>query len=453
MFTQTTWSASSCAGSALRPACPCRPRWLLGVALLLLPFWFGVWPGVSPLLAAESHPFRAQEFVTAHGVRVYLVENHRNPMVEMRLWFRAGSAYDPPGKEGLANITAWLFNEGAGDMDADAFHEHLDYFGIHLNADTTRDALTISLTTLTSYLDEACAALGQALLRPRFDPDALARAVADRKAKLIKEKEKASIQAGHLLNALIFANHPYGHPTHGTLEGIDRITLEDVRRFRADGLHSPELVVAVAGDIDQPKLRELLERPLSGLDAQPSPWPALPQAVAAPVGRMEHRHLDVTQSSIRLGRVAINRHDPDYYPLTVLDHILGGGSTSRLFQQIRDKKGLSYGVSSTFSPLAASGPMVVALDTKNTSVPEALALARAEMTRLADADVDEAELADAIANLTGTFALHLDGLDKLASTWATIGFYRRGSDYLEKWPERIRAVTREDVRRVAKRFL
>ncbi|MBF0153299.1 MAG: insulinase family protein [Magnetococcales bacterium] len=406
----------------------------------------------QPLLAGEAD-LRAKESVTAQGGRVFLVESHGNPMVEMRLWFRAGSAYDPAGKEGLADITAWLFNEGAGEMDSEAFHEHLDFFGIRLHAEVTRDTFSIALTTLASYLEEACSAVGKALLQPRFDADALARAVAEKRAELTREKEKASVQASRLLYKLLYAGHPYGHPVNGTLESIQRITLDDVRQFREGGLRGPDMVVAVAGDIDQSRLRELLDRHLSGLSDQPSSWVAVPAAVVAPQGREEHLELDVTQSSIRLGRVAINRHDPDFYALTVMDHILGGGSTSRLFKRIRDDKGLAYGVSSTFSPLDGLGPLVIALDTKNASVDEARDLVRKEIGRLANEGVGQQELADAVQYLTGSFPLRLDGLDKLSATWAAIGFYRRGADYLEKWPERIRSVTREDVARVARRFL
>ncbi|MBF0321711.1 MAG: insulinase family protein, partial [Magnetococcales bacterium] len=135
--------------------------------------------GNQPLLA-DGTGLRAQEFVASRGERVLLVESHANPMVEVRVLFRAGSAYDPAGKEGLADVTAWLFNEGAGEKSAEAFHEHLDYYGIRLFAEVTRDSFEISLTTLSSYLEEAFAALGQALLQPRFDADALARAVADK---------------------------------------------------------------------------------------------------------------------------------------------------------------------------------------------------------------------------------------------------------------------------------
>ncbi|MBF0135287.1 MAG: insulinase family protein [Magnetococcus sp. DMHC-1] len=414
---------------------------LLGVGLLL-----------RPVYAGEMN-FSAHEFVTSRGMRVLLVESHTNPMVEVRLMVRAGSAYDPVGKEGLADVTAWLFNEGAGEKTAETFQEQLDFFGIRLQGLAARDFFQVSLTTLTAYLDEAFKSLGLALLQPRYDADALARAVADKRSDLIQEKEKATVQAERLLYAMLYAGHPYGHPINGTLQSLESISLEDVRRFREEGFRGPDMVMAVAGDIDQQRLQELLERHFTSMDNRPSSWPVIAPAVVAAQGQTRHLDLDVPQTAIRLGRVGINRQDPDFYALTVMDHILGGGSTSRLFKQVREKKGLAYSVSSAFSPLSALGPLVFALETKNTSVTEALGLVRKEIERMAREEVEQKELTDAIQYLTGSFPLHLDGLDKLSATWAAIGFYQRGADYLVKWPERIRAVTREDIARVARRFL
>ncbi|MBF0321712.1 MAG: insulinase family protein, partial [Magnetococcales bacterium] len=259
--------------------------------------------------------------------------------------------------------------------------------------------------------------------------------------------------AGRLLYELIYAGHPYAHPIHGSLESLQHISLADVQKFREEGFRGPGMVMAVAGDVDQTRLRVLTEQHFSSVHDQPSPWPPLETAVAVPQGSARHLDMDVPQTAIRLGRVGINRHDPDYYALTVLDQILGGGSSSRLFKQIRDDKGLAYGVYSAFSPLEALGPLFISLDTKNASAQEALDLVRQVIMRLANEGVEQQELSDAVRYLTGSFPLRLDGLDKLAATWAAIGFYQRGPDYLEKWPERIRSVTQEDVARVAGRLL
>ncbi|MBF0272450.1 MAG: insulinase family protein [Magnetococcales bacterium] len=416
----------------------------------LLVLWLS-W--TAPALAAENA--KVVPFVTSNGIQVFLVENHVNPMVETRILARGGGVYDPAGREGVAAMTAWMFNEGAGELDSVAFQERLHYYGISLGASAGQDTLDVSMTTLSDHLDEAWTRLGEAMIRPRFVEQDFQRGVRERVAELIKSEEEPTFRATRAIFPMIFGErHPYASPVNGTVESVKRIELADIRRHHAAVFRGPGMVIAVAGDVGLERLKGLVEKHLSGLESQPGPLGPPPEAVPVEKGTEQHVEMDLPQTTVRIGVVGIHRDDPDFYALMVMNQILGGGGlTSRLNRVIREERGLAYGVFSYFSPLAGRGPFMVGTETKNASVEEALSLIRRELTRLVEEDVGETELADVKRYLTGSFPLQLDGLDKLADTWSRIGYYQRGMDYLDKWPERIRAVTREDVRRVAKRIL
>ncbi len=410
-----------------------------------------LWPLVASVQGAERYP--VERFVTGNGMTVLLVENHANPMVEVRLLIRAGSVLDPPDRGGVASLAAWMFNEGAGDLDAAAFQELLDFHGIELSAAVDRESFGVDLTTLTESLDEAFRLLGLALQAPRFDGEPFQRAIDEHRARLEKDQEKPDVRASQALYREVFRGHPYARPVDPTAESLPNLTAADLAAFRARYFRAPDMVLAVAGDLTLERLRTLVETHLGGLDARPAHRLALPEADPRPPAPRLHIPMTINQTTIRLGRVGISRQDPDYYVLTVLNHILGGGFASRLYEEIREKQGLAYSVYSHFSPLAARGPLVVGMRTKNSSVEQALELLRRELARIAADGVTEQELQDARLYLTGSFPLRLDGLDKLAATWAAIAFHDRGWDYLERWPERIQAVTRDDLSRTARRLL
>ncbi|MBF0368207.1 MAG: insulinase family protein [Magnetococcales bacterium] len=395
-----------------------------------------------------------RHFQTREGLTVILVENSANPMVELRLLVPAGATYDPEGKEGLASLTAWMFNEGGGDQDSKAFRERMDFYGISLGADAHRDSMEVSLTTLTEHLDEAWSMLADALMKPRFDSADFERARSERLASLIKDQERPRAIAGRAIMAQLYAGHPYARPVKGTPESVAAITLKDLEAYHDNAFRAPGMVLAVAGDVSESRLRGLVARYLSGLNSEPGVNGAIPLAERQRAGRQVHIEKDLPQTVIRMGLVGFNRNDPDYFPALVMNHILGGGGFgSRLTEEVREKRGLAYSVYSYFSPLMGRGPFMVGMQTKTASTGEAIALIRHELERMVAEGVTAEELLDAKRYLTGSFPLRLDGLGKLASNWSAIGFYRRGWDYLEQWPERIREVTQADVLRVAKRFL
>ncbi|MBF0156208.1 MAG: insulinase family protein [Magnetococcales bacterium] len=395
-----------------------------------------------------------QTFTTPRGMVVYLFESHSNPMVEVRILAGGGSAQDPVGKEGLASLAAWMFNEGGGDLDAAAFHDRLDRFGIVLSAEAGRDTTEVTLTSLTQHLDVAWASLADALIRPRHDGANLERGRAELIASWANGRSDPDVVAGEALDRSLYGKHPYARPTGGTEDSLKGIGLTDVAGFHQELYRGRNMVMAVAGDVTPARLQELLSRHLSGLSDEPTALRPVPPAEGIPQEGPIHLPMDIPQSTVRLGVIGINRADPDFFPLLVLNHILGGGSfSSRLTEEIRQKRGLAYSVYSHFITDIGRGSWSIDTKSKTASAQEALALIRAEIARLYQDGVTEAELQQAKEYLTGSFPLRLSGLGNIASTWAIVAFHKRGTDYLEKWPERVRAVGRDDILRVARRLL
>ncbi len=395
-----------------------------------------------------------QRFTTPGGMTVLLSESHANPMVEVRLLAPGGGAHDPAGKAGVASLTAWMFNEGGGEMDSETFQERLAFYGIALGADAAKETLEVELTTLTEHLEEAWARLADALLRPRFDDKDFQRARNERIADLTKSLESPGFRAGRAFYRKLYGDHPYAEPVSGTLESVPRIELADVKRRHEAAFRAPDMVMAVAGDIDMNRLKSLITKHLSGLNPEPGPFKPLPTAKNPPAGGHEHIEMDIPQTTLRLGILGIDREDPDYYAFLVMNQIFGGGGlSSRLNEEIREKRGLAYGIFSYLLMLPSRGPFVIGTKTKTASVAESLEIIKKEVRRLVEKGVTETELTETKRYLTGSFPLRLDGLDKLAGNWSAIGYYKRGWDYLDKWPERIRAVSRESIQRAAKRLL
>ncbi|MBF0110342.1 MAG: insulinase family protein [Magnetococcales bacterium] len=419
--------------------------------------WFLVliaWMCVVTVAGAATSLETARFLTTRGGIRVYLVENHANPMVELNLLTRGGSVFDPRGREGVAYLTAWMFNEGAGSMDSEAFRDRLDELGIRMDGNANRDTLEVSMTTLSLHLEEALRLLSLAVLEPRHDVRDFERARQETVVALRQKREDADWLAGERLYAMMYAGHPYAHPPMGYEESQARITLNDVRRFHVLSFRAPQMVIAVAGDVTEETLGPLLERHFGGVDVRPSLHGAIPETGTLASGGTVHLEMDSPQTAIQMGMIAMDREDADYYPMVVLNQILGGpGLTSRLNEEIREKRGLTYGIHSHFAPLEKRGPLTISMKTRTEATAQSIGLIHEAMRLLAREGGDADELSDVKRYLVESFALNLDTLKKQAATWSLVGYYRRGIDYLRRWPERIEAVGREDIQRVARRVL
>jgi zinc protease len=403
--------------------------------------------------ADASRAAKIERIVTPAGIEVWLVRDHTLPMLSMEFGFKGGATQDPEGKAGVAYLAAGLLDEGAGDLDARAFHERLESRAIGLNFTAQRDILRGSLRTLSENRDEAFDLLRLALGAPRFDAEAVERIRASVLAGLRRRSTQAAEIASERWFARAFAGHPYARPVQGTLESVPRIEVEDLRAYVRKVLARSTLKIAVVGSIDAATLATLIDRAFGTLPVKPN---LVPVAEASPqdLGAREVVDLDVPQTAIAFGGIGLKRSDPDFIPAYVLNHILGGGSfTSRLYREVRERRGLAYSVYSYLAPLDHAGLFMGGVSTRNDRAAESLSIIAAEIKRIAAEGPTAEELEKTKSYLIGSYALRFDTSAKIASQLLEIQLEDLGIDYIDRRNGLIAAVSAEDVRRAAARFL
>ncbi len=405
------------------------------------------------LFAPVAGATDVQRVVSPGGIEAWLVEAHEIPVLSVSIAFRGGAATDPAGKEGLANMVSGLLDEGAGDLDSQAFQSRLEDLAIRLSFDAGLDSFDVDLKTLSENTDEAFRLLGLALARPRFDPGPVERVRAQIQVGLARRQSDPNYIARRTWFAAAFPNHPYGRPVSGTPESVARLTIDDLRGFMARAIARDRMVIGVSGDITPDKLATLLDSTFGALPEKGAEID-VPHATPQAPGRLIVKKRPIPQSIVIFGGEGLRRKDPDYYAAYVMNHILGGGGfTSRLTNEVREKRGLAYGVYSYLSPLDHAELFLGRVATKNSRVAESIRIIRKEIARMRDRGATEAELADAKTYLTGSFPLRLDTNDKIAGMLVGIQLEGLGIDYIDKRNGYIEAVTLADVNRMAKRLL
>jgi zinc protease len=385
------------------------------------------------------------------GVEAWLSEEHALPMIAVNISIPAGSAYDPSDKPGLANVMASLLDEGAGDLASDAFKQALESKAIKLSATAERDYVVVTLTTLKENADEAFRLATLALTHPRFDTEAVERIRASLLASLKQEDEDPSRAAVKAWYASYYGTHPYGHPTQGTPAGISAIKSDDIKRFATDHLVRGGIKVAVAGDITEVQLKKYLQQMFVSMPAKSVSFVAKPADVGKPGTHMVVRN--ETAPVAVFGSVGPMRADPDYIPAFVANYILGGGSFSaRLMDEVRDKRGLTYGIYTQVNDFRSASITVGQVQSEKTKIQTAIDVTKAEMAKFAKDGATAKELAEAKTFLTGSFPLALDSDAKIAR--ALNGYQRSGlgADYVVKRNGLINAVTLAQVNAAAKKF-
>jgi zinc protease len=386
------------------------------------------------------------------GVEAWLVEDHNLPLLAVDFGFMAGSSHDPEGLAGAANLISGLMDEGAGDMDAEAFQNALADHAIELSFSADRDDLRGSLRTLSKHKAEAFRLLGLALMKPRFDDDAVARVKAQVSASLRREQQDPDAVCRLAFGREAFGAHPYALPPRGTLESVAAVTPAALKRFAA-GLFVRDAVRIVAvGDITPGELAAMIDAVFGPLPAS-SGFAALPKTALHNLGKVHVVPMDVPQTALRYGAPALYRDDPDYIAAEVVNHVLGGSAfTSRLFMEVREKRGLAYGVSSGLVAMRKAAWHVGVTATKNDRVAESLEVMRGEMRALAKDGPTEEELAEALDYLVGSFPLRFDASAKIASQLLSFSLNGLGPDYVARRNGLFRAVTMADARRAAERL-
>jgi zinc protease len=394
----------------------------------------------------------AQRVVSPGGIEAWLVEEHAIPLIAMEVAFLGGATQDGDAKAGTAALMASLLDEGAGDLDADSFQERLADRAIEVHFHADRDSWHGALKTLARHSDEAFDLFRLALTRPRFDGDAMERVREQMFAGLRHEANDPDSLASRAFFAHACAGHPYAHPVRGTLESLPGIARDDVVALHRGSFARDNLIVAVVGAIDAATLGRRLDEVFGELPAQAAMAPVTPTTVGE-LGSHAIVDLDVPQSVLRFGLPGIARRDDDYMAGYVVNHILGGGSfTSRLFQEVREKRGLAYSVWTSLHPLRHCPLLMGGTATKNERAAESLSVIKDEMARLMADGPSQEELAKAKQFLIGSYALHFDTSTKIARQLVQIAMDDLGIDYIDRRNELVAAVTMDDIHRVARRL-
>lgn len=408
---------------------------------------------LAPATAAPSPSLAVQRVKAACGVEAWLVEEHSLPLLALDFAFDGGANRDPADAAGSANLISGLLDEGAGDLDAEAFQGRLADHAINLSFDARRDDFHGQLQTLSQHREVAFELLGLALNAPRFDADAVARVKAQVIAGLQRQAQNPDFICRNALFAAAFPGHPYGRPERGDVASVGGLQAEGLKALTRELFTRGGLKVVAVGDITASELAARLDDLFGALPAgAPRVEPAAPLPIAD-LGQTHIVDLDVPQTVLRFIGPGLMWHDPDFIAATVLNHILGGSAfTSRLFMEVREKRGLAYGVSSSLMPLRQTGFLVGGTSTRNDRVAESMSVIREEIAKLVTEGPSEHEVEEAKRYLIGSYSLRFDTSPKSAGELLGLAIRGEQPDFVETRNQRFAAVTLADVRRVAQRL-
>ncbi|CAM3155212.1 zinc protease [Paracoccus aminovorans] len=405
------------------------------------------------LASLPASAIEIQQITSPGGIKAWLVEDHSIPFTALSLMFKGGASLDAPGKRGEMSLMTALLEDGSGAMDSVAYAEAVEGLGAQNRFDVGDDALTVNARMLTENRDQAVDLLRQALVEPRFDADAVERVRAQLQAVIRSEATDPQSIATKELARLAWGEHPYATSINGTAESVAALTRDDLVAAKDRVLARDRVVVAAAGDISAEDLGKLIDTLLSGLPEKGSA--PLPQpATLALKGGVTVIDWDSPQTVVSFAQPGLPMSDPDYFAAYVADHILGGGGfSSRLMDQIREKRGLTYGVGTGLANGLYGETWQGGMASANDKVAEAVGLIRSEWDRFAEGGVTEKELNDAKTYLTGEYPLRFDGNGKIAGILAGMQLIGLPADYVNTRNAKVEAVTAADVQRVAKRLL
>jgi zinc protease len=376
------------------------------------------------------------------------------PLVTLELIIKAGTLQDPKGKAGLANLTASLLLSGTKSRNATRIAQELDFMGARLKAGGGDDFASISLLILKKDLGAGLELLQDILLNPTFTLPEVQRKVAQYQAALESEQDEPMVVAGRTFAKDLYGDFPYGHPVRGTPQGLAAITPKDLAEFHRTYYRPNNAVLSLVGDLTQDEARQAVSKTFGSWAAAPIPALKLPPIPALSERKVVVIDKDISQANIILGSLGINRQNPDFYALQVMNYILGGGGfSSRLVEDIRENRGLAYSVSSSFSPGLEPGPFTVGLETKNPSAGEAISQVLEQLKLIMSQPVQPKELEDAKSYFIGSFARKMDSMSKRAWLLNYVEVYGLGLDYPWKYPDLIQHLTPADIQKVAEKYL
>ena len=419
---------------------------LASYGLLLVCFF---WPAHA---SADHIPIK--RWASKNGMTLLLLESHSLPTVHVEVIVKAGSVYDPEDKAGLAFLTGALLDEGTTSRSAMQIAEEIDFLGASLSALADSDYTSISLKVLKKDVKVGFDLLADIMTHPAFPPQEVDRLRQQVLGGIIADKDEPGLVAEKAFDRLLFGAHPYHRPVEGLEETIPKIQQGDLVRFHNTYYRPNNTLMAIVGDITQEEVQELVKQYLRGWEKKKIPAIQIPKASHPTSRKVEIIDKDLTQANILLGHLGIERANPDYYALVVMNYILGGGGfSSRLLTVIRENQGLAYSVHSIYEARYYPGRFTVSLQTKNATANTAIQEVLNQLRQIRTTPVSDQELEEAKSYLIGSFPLRIDTNAKMARLLSYVAFFDLGLDYFDQYPRYIQAVTKADVLRVAKKYL
>lgn len=417
-----------------------------------------VFIGLISVFTAPAHArdkfLDIQEFKTENGLTVWLVEDHNVPVISMDFSFKnAGSVQDDPEKQGTARLLSNTMDEGAGELTSEEFQKELRDLSISLGFASSRDDFSGTVKTLTDNKARAFELLKLALNEPRFDEEPVSRMKAANQARIRSSLADPDWMAARILNDVAYAGHPYALNSGGTLSSLEKITPEDLRKFKNTYLAKDNLHIAVAGDIKKDELSKIVDDVFGALPE------TAPEATTEPLslqnkGKVFLLEKDIPQTVVEIIQTGINRKDPMYQHAQIMNFILGSsGFGSRLTEEIREKRGLTYGIYSYFSNMDYFDGLMVSTSTENNNVKEILKLTAEEFSKLRSYPISQEELDNAKSYLIGSLPLSLTSTDKISGLLLSMKMNDLGIDYLDEREKAIQSATTEDIFKVSQKIL
>jgi len=396
-----------------------------------------------------------QTLTSPDGISFWLYEDHGTPITSIEFAFQgAGAAADGESQQGLANLVSGLLDEGAGPYNSLAFQKQLDDLGASIGYSAGRDSFSGSFTSLSATLGQSINLLHLSLTAPHFDREAVDRIKRQIAAGIARSEQNPNAIAANAWRAAAYPGHGYGRPVAGTVETLSSLGQTDLKRFMRERLTKTDLVIAVVGDITGDEAGRIIDRVFGGFPENETPSAFDDEAITIAASGTVVIDYPSPQTVLQFGLPGLLRDDPDFLAGYVMNHILGGGSfSSRMMQEIREKRGLTYGVGTGLAPYRQAGILSGGLATKNESAGEALDLVREIITLMAAKGVTDKELADAKNYLIGAYPLRFDSNAKIASQLLGLQLAGFAPSYFAERNDLIAAISQTDVARVAKRLL
>lgn len=419
--------------------------------ILRAPFRVIAAVALALLSALPAQAIEIEEVTSPGGIKAWLVEAHDMPFTALEIRFRGGASLDEPGKRGAINLMTATLEEGSADLDSQGFAAAQEALATSFKFDVDDDTLSISARWLTENRDKAVDLLQGALSDPHFDQASVDRVRGQVLSIIASEAQDPNKIAGETFRKLAYGDHPYGSSLNGTVDSVQALTREDMFAAKARVMARDRLVVSAVGDITPTDLGPLLDKLLGDLPPTGAPLP--PRATLALTGGVTVVPFETPQATVIFGEQGLAMSDPDFFPAYVFNEILGaGGFSSRLMEEVREKRGLTYGIYTYLVPKDLAETWQGSFASANGKVAEAVEIVKKEWAKAATGKVSDRELTDAKTYLTGAYPLRFDGNGNIADILAGMQLNGLPVDYINTRNDKVNAVTKDDIARVAKRL-